>query len=287
MTYRKYLWALTGSALLSLTACSSVSSLYSNESEGSEKHTEGKPLTLAASHWQVESIDRAGIIDFSHVTLNVNSNGDTSRVSGSTGCNQFTGALDVDEADTVFSDKSSAESFSTDKLILTKKACAPALMKQEQRFIEMLAASASYSIVENTWLVLYDSSGNETIRAIAAQISQSTTNKSASATKSNVDTKLSDLASSQKQDVVGSNEQESTKTYKRETPNANLATLRVNTLGPDTLALSLNNTHHIVQLSRSASGAKYTNNKNVVFWNKGDVATLSINSGYYHCSLST
>ncbi|MEC9125496.1 MAG: MliC family protein, partial [Pseudomonadota bacterium] len=173
------------------------------------------------------------------------------------------------------------------KLILTKKACAPALMKQEQRFIEMLTASASYSIVENTWLVLYDSSGNETIRAIAAQISQSTTNKSASTTKSNVDTKLSDLASSQKQDVVGSNEQESTKTYKCETPNANLATLRVNTLGPDTLALSLNNTHHIVQLSRSASGAKYTNNKNVVFWNKGDVATLSINSGYYHCSLST
>ena len=287
MTYRKYLWALTGSALLSLTACSSVSSLYSNESEGSEKHTEGKPLTLADSHWQVESIDRAGIIDFSHVTLNVNSNGDTSRVSGSTGCNQFTGALDVDEADTVFSDKSSAESFSTDKLILTKKACAPALMKQEQRFIEMLAASASYSIVENTWLVLYDSNGNETIRAIAAQISQSTTNKSASATKSNVDTKLSDLTSSQKQDVVDSNEQESTKTYKCETPNANLATLRVNTLGPDTLALSLNNTHHIVQLSRSASGAKYTNNKNVVFWNKGDVATLSINSGYYHCSLST
>ena len=287
MTYRKYLWALTGSALLSLTACSSVSSLYSNESEGSQQHTEGKPLTLADSHWQVESIDRAGIIDFSHVTLNVNSNGDTSRVSGSTGCNQFTGALDVDEADTVFSDKSSAESFSTDKLILTKKACAPALMKQEQRFIEMLAASATYSIVENTWLVLYDSSGNETIRAIAAQISQSTTNKSASATKSNVDTKLSDLASSQKQDVVGSNEQESTKTYKCETPNANLATLRVNTLGPDTLALSLNNIHHIVQLSRSASGAKYTNNKNVVFWNKGDVATLSINSGYYHCSLST
>ena len=287
MTYRKYLWALTGSALLSLTACSSVSSLYSNESEGSEKHTEGKPLTLADSHWQVESIDRAGIIDFSHVTLNVNSNGDTSRVSGSTGCNQFTGALDVDEADTVFSDKSSAESFSTDKLILTKKACAPALMKQEQRFIEMLAASASYSIVENTWLVLYDSSGNETIRAIAAQISQSMTNKTASATKSNVDTKLSDLTSSQKQDVVDSNEQESTKTYKCETPNANLATLRVNTLGPDTLALSLNNAHHIVQLSRSASGAKYTNNKNVVFWNKGDVATLSINSGYYHCSLST
>ena len=287
MTYRKYLWALTGSALLSLTACSSVSSLYSNESEGSAKRTEGKPLTLADSHWQVESIDRAGIIDFSHVTLNVNSNGDTSRVSGSTGCNQFTGALDVDEADTVFSDKSSAESFSTDKLILTKKACAPALMKQEQRFIEMLAASASYSIVENTWLVLYDSSDNETIRAIAAQISQSTTNKSASATKSNVDTKLSDLTSSQKQDVVDSNEQESTKTYKCETPNANLATLRVNTLGPETLALSLNNTHHIVQLSRSASGAKYTNNKNVVFWNKGDVATLSINSGYYHCSLST
>ncbi|WP_334022166.1 META domain-containing protein [Alteromonas sp. S015] len=287
MTYRKSLWALTGSALFSLTACSSVSSLYSHESEGSEKHTEGKELTLAASHWQVESVGRAGIIDFSHVTLNVNSNGDTSRVSGSTGCNQFTGALDVDEADTVFSDKSSTEPFSTDKLILTKKACAPALMNQEQRFIDMLTASKSYSIVKNTWLVLYDRNGNETIKAIVAQISQSTTSKTASATKSNVDTRLPEPASSQKQDVVSSNEQESTTTYQCETPNANLATLRVNTLGPNTLALSLNNTHHIVQLSRSASGAKYTNNKNVVFWNKGDIATLSINSGYYHCSLST
>ena len=287
MISKKYLWVLAGSAILSLTACNSVSSFYSNESEGSEKHTEGKVLTLAASHWQVESIGRAGIIDFSHVTLNVNSDGDTSRVSGSTGCNQFTGALNVEEADTVFSDKSSTEPFSTDKLILTKKACAPALMNQEQRFIDMLTASKSYSIVENTWLVLHDANGNETIKAIVAESSQSIANRATSPTSLNTDTVLSEQTSSQKQDVVGSNEQASTKTYKCETPNANLATLRVNTLGPDTLALSLNNTHHIVQLSRSASGAKYTNNKNVVFWNKGDVATLSINSGYYHCSLNT
>ncbi|KHT54147.1 hypothetical protein RJ41_06300 [Alteromonas marina] len=287
MTYRKYLCALAGSALLFLTACSSAPSLYSNNSEGSEKHTEGKPLTLAASHWQVESIGQAGIIDFSHVTLNVNTRGDTSRISGSTGCNQFTGALNVEEAETVFSNENSTEPFSTDKLILTKKACAPALMKQEQRFIDMLAASKSYSIVENTWLVLYDGNGNETIKAIVAQISQSTTSQPASATKNSVNTKLLNQASSRKQDVISANEQESTQTYKCETPNANLTTLRVNTLGPDTLALLLNNTHQIVQLSRSASGAKYTNNKNVVFWNKGDVATLSINSGYYHCNLST
>ena len=287
MTYRKYLCALIGSALLSLTACSSVPSLYSNESEGSEKLTDGKPLTLAASHWQVESIGRAGIIDFSHVTLNVNSNGETSRISGSTGCNQFTGALNVEEAETVFSDETSTESFSTDKLILTKKACAPALMNQEQRFIDMLAASKSYSIVENTWLMLYDSNGNEIIKAVVAQSSQSATNRAARPTNLNTDTVSSEQTSLQKQDVVSSNSQESTKTYTCETPNANLATLQVNTLGPDTLALSLNSTHHIVQLSRSASGAKYTNNKNVVFWNKGDAATLSINSGYYHCSLNT
>ena len=118
MTYRKYLCALTGSALLSLTACSSVPSLYSNKSEGSEKLTEGNPLTLAASHWQVESIGRAGIIDFSHVTLNINSNGDTSRISGSTGCNQFTGALNVEEAETVFSDETTTEPVSYTHLTL-------------------------------------------------------------------------------------------------------------------------------------------------------------------------
>jgi|TARA_B100000700_G_scaffold292170_1_gene351839 heat shock protein HslJ/membrane-bound inhibitor of C-type lysozyme len=285
MTYRKYLWALTSSALLSLTACSSVSSLYSDESErhgakSSEEQTESKQLTLAASHWQVESIDQAGIIDFSHVTINVNSNGDTSRVSGSTGCNQFTAALRAGDAEKVFSDKSATASFSTNNIILTKKACAPALMKQEQRFIDMLTASTKYSIVDNTWLVLYESNGSETIKAITAQVSQSTSNNQAN-------TISPELASSQKQDVVSSKEQGSSKTYKCETPNANIATLRVNTLGPETLALSLNNTHYIVQLSRSASGAKYTNNKNVVFWNKGDVATLSINSGYYHCSVNS
>ncbi|WP_421712579.1 META domain-containing protein [Alteromonas abrolhosensis] len=292
MTYRKYLWALTSSALLSLTACSSVSSLYSDESErhgakSSEEQTESKQLTLAASHWQVESIDQAGVIDFSHVTVNVNSNGDTSRVSGSTGCNQFTAALRAGDAEKVFSDKSATASFSTNNIILTKKACAPALMKQEQRFIDMLTASTKYSIVDNTWLVLYDSNGSETIKAITAQVSQSTSNNQANTISSELASSLSDLASSQKQDFVSSKEQGSSKTYKCETPNANIATLRVNTLGPETLALSLNNTHHIVQLSRSASGAKYTNNKNVVFWNKGDVATLSINSGYYHCSVNS
>ena len=95
---------------------------------------------------------------------------------------------------------------------------------------------------------------------------------------------LHTISRGEKQDRVKP-PQPSAKVYDCETPSANTTSLKVNSLGPDTLALTLNNTHHIVQLSRAASGAKYTNNKNVVFWNKGDEATLSVNSGNYYCSL--
>lgn len=81
-----------------------------------------------------------------------------------------------------------------------------------------------------------------------------------------------------------SSTQASNNRYECETPNANTTDLQVNKLGPDKLALAIDNSHHIVQLSRSASGAKYTNNRGVVFWNKGNVATLSIKSAYYLCS---
>lgn len=61
--------------------------------------------------------------------FNVNLNGDISRVSGSIGCNQFIGVLDVDEVDMVFSDKGLVEFFFIDKFIFIKKVCVFVLMK--------------------------------------------------------------------------------------------------------------------------------------------------------------
>ena len=281
MNKRKYLLTLAVPALLALTACSSVSSMYSNDEQG--QSSEENKLTLSASHWQVESINQAGIIDFSHVTLDVNVSGDVSRISGSTGCNQYTGALDLANANKAFSAESNAQLFSADKIVLTRKMCAPALMKQEQSFVDALASSKAYAILDNTWLVLYDSNDNETVKAIISSPSQGS--NSVNANKRGLGIKKGSKETAKKQDIAGATTQANRRTYKCETPNASITELRVNTLGPDTKAVSINNMHHIVQLSRSASGAKYTNNRGVVYWNKGDVATLSINSGYYHCKI--
>lgn len=283
MTKRKHFRVLVLPALISLTACSSVSSMYSAGNQ--EQDSEGVQLSLSTSHWQVESINQAGIIDFSHVTLNVNSSGDVSRVSGTTGCNQYTGELNAKNTDKTFSEDSEAQPFSADKVILTRKMCAKALMKQEQRFVDALTSSKTYAIIDNTWLVLYDSRSNEKVKAVITAPSQGATNRSAKLNNTKVRT--AQQVTTKKQDVSSTNVVANVIAYECETPNASTRELRVNTLGPDTLALSLNNTHHIVQLSRSASGAKYTNNKGVAFWNKGDVATVSINSGYYHCTIKT
>ena len=281
MNKRKYLLTLAVPTLLVLTACSSVSSMYSTDEQG--QSSEENKLALSGSHWQVESINQAGIIDFSHVTLNVNVNGDISRISGSTGCNQYTGALDVANASKAFGAESNAQPFSADKIVLTRKMCAPALMKQEQSFVDALASSKAYAILNNTWLVLYDSNDNETVKAIISSPSQGA--YSVNANKRGLGIKKGSKETAKKQDIAGATTQTNSRTYKCETPNASITELRVNTLGPDTKAVSINNMHHIVQLSRSASGAKYTNNRGVVYWNKGDVATLSINSGYYHCKI--
>ncbi|WP_394221245.1 META domain-containing protein [Alteromonas gracilis] len=289
MTYSKYLWALTGTALLSLSACSSVSQSFSNTSTSNESNTPLERVDFKASHWQVESINQSGIIDFSHVSVSVNSTSENVRISGSTGCNQFTGALNTSGALQDENEKSQLLSLKVDRISLTKKLCAPALMKQEQKFVQALLNATHYAIVENTWLVVYDDDKNERIKAVVTQSLQSTSAKTEneSVEKPSPRRDVSNDNSTDTQTMTNNVIQPSAKKYECRTPTANIALMTVNTLSSNTLALSLNNVHHIVQLSRSASGAKYTNNKGVVFWNKGDEATLSINSGFYQCSLTS
>lgn len=75
--------------------------------------------------WVVEDIAGAGVIDDSHLTLVLGIDG---QATGRGGCNRYGGSYRLDGAAIRF-----------DPLAATKRACAEALMNQEQRYFEALA----------------------------------------------------------------------------------------------------------------------------------------------------
>lgn len=79
---------------------------------------------LTGKEWMVEDIGAQGLIDFTRVTLQFDSEG---RLSGHAGCNQYTTAYEFNEQLDIADP------------ITTRKSCAPALMKQEQRFLNFLS----------------------------------------------------------------------------------------------------------------------------------------------------
>jgi putative lipoprotein len=90
-------------------------------------------VTLVGSAWTVEDINGGGIIDNSNVTISFTQDG---KISGSGGCNFYSGNYEA-----------------SDKILnvvggvaLTQKACAPALMKQDQKLLTVLQQAQSYSI---------------------------------------------------------------------------------------------------------------------------------------------
>jgi heat shock protein HslJ len=71
----------------------------------------------------------------------------TSQIVGSAGCNQFMGSY-----------KQNDDSISVGNLAKTRKACAPALMLQESKFLAQLENSKQVEMTDNT-LVLKDAAG--------------------------------------------------------------------------------------------------------------------------------
>ena len=112
----------------------------------------GTAISLDGTLWQVEDIDEGGIIDRSHVTLEFPGGG---QLGGSTGCNRYFGTLVID-----------GESFSVDGTGSTRRACVPAIMQQEQRFLTALSDARTYGVKDELWLELYDAEGKRRIRAI-------------------------------------------------------------------------------------------------------------------------
>lgn len=96
---------------------------------------------LQEGPWAIEDINGGGVIDSSNVTVSFSTDG---KISGSGGCNYFSGNYEV-----------SGNSLNiSGAMAMTRKACAPALMNQDQRLTSILQSAQSYSINDGELTIL-------------------------------------------------------------------------------------------------------------------------------------
>ena len=101
----------------------------------------GRPAALLEGvEWVVEDLDRGGIIDRSRVMLEFAPDG---RLSGRASCNQYTGRW-----------KLTGEGLTISGVSATRRSCAPSLMNQERKFLELLGRTSGFSMDRNGKLVL-------------------------------------------------------------------------------------------------------------------------------------
>jgi putative lipoprotein len=85
---------------------------------------------LSGTSWLAEDIGGRGVLDRAQTTITFDTEGG---VAGSGGCNRYFGPVTL-----------KGDSVSFGNLGATRMACVPALMDQEQRFFDALAATRSY-----------------------------------------------------------------------------------------------------------------------------------------------
>lgn len=111
-------------------------------------------LLLQGVEWVVEDIDNGGIIDRSRVTINFLPE---NRVAGRASCNGFMGGYQL-----------TGEGLTFGQAATTMMACAPALMNQERKFLEVLGNVQRFDISRTGALILQTGDGR-TLRAYGAQ----------------------------------------------------------------------------------------------------------------------
>lgn len=87
---------------------------------------------LAGSSWQIEDVDSGGIIDKANLTVNF---GEEGWVSGSSGCNSYTGGYSVNGYE-----------LELGELAATMMACPEAIMDLESKFLDVLGGAIDFSI---------------------------------------------------------------------------------------------------------------------------------------------
>lgn len=111
----------------------------------------GAPLDLLVGHtWVIEDLAGGGIIDRSRITIEFQPG--EGRVAGRASCNTYHAAFML-----------SGEGLSFGDAALTKMACAPALMHQEQKFLRILAGVDRFDFAATGALLLIGREG--TLRA--------------------------------------------------------------------------------------------------------------------------
>ena len=85
---------------------------------------------LIGTSWLAEDIRGRGVIDNAQTTITFDGEG---RVAGSGGCNRYFGPVNIN-----------GDAISFGNLGSTRMACVPALMDEERKFFDALAATRSY-----------------------------------------------------------------------------------------------------------------------------------------------
>ncbi|UVE16627.1 META domain-containing protein [Pseudomonas sp. LS44] len=104
------------------------------------------PALEQQTTYQVEWLGKRPLIDRSHLTLTLDKDG---RAYGNAGCNHWFATYHLD-----------GDRLSFDQAGSTRKMCAPALMEQEQRFLEMLATIQRWDYSESQGLRLWPAQGD-------------------------------------------------------------------------------------------------------------------------------
>jgi putative lipoprotein len=105
---------------------------------------------LTGTSWRAEEIrGQRAATDDAAPTITFESPG---RAVGSTGCNRYIAPLDV-----------AATTLRLGEIVMTRRACPPAVMDQEQRFVAALAAARAYR-QERDVLLLLDERGRPLLR---------------------------------------------------------------------------------------------------------------------------
>jgi heat shock protein HslJ len=112
----------------------------------------GDPASLLqGGEWTVENIGGAGPVDGSRATLNFDVDG---QLSGSASCNRYSGSY-----------RWSGEGLSVSpKTAMTLMACVPALMEQENRFMQLLGQTRGFRFGADGALILEAAGGTVTAR---------------------------------------------------------------------------------------------------------------------------
>lgn len=96
--------------------------------------------------WRLEDMNKAGIIDRSHITLLLDGEG---RVSGSSGCNRYMSRYTIERH---------ALSIAPD-IAGTMMACAPSLMEQERKYLDLVGKITAFTIDDTGALILSTDDG--------------------------------------------------------------------------------------------------------------------------------